>query len=127
MSAVGERVGAILSADADEVRLLGYGVYEGDFEAPSGPFGVTWEHFDELARESLGQDEFDRMQASGGVRPRNPRIRLDDGSVVWGQECWWGPEDRVHQEIGSRRVVMVDTSGQEADAAGTGHAGPAAA
>lgn len=21
----------------------------------------------------------------------NPRIRLDDGSVIWGAECWWGP------------------------------------
>ena len=21
----------------------------------------------------------------------NPRIRLEDGSVIWGCECWWGP------------------------------------
>lgn len=21
----------------------------------------------------------------------NPRIRLQDGSVIWGIECWWAP------------------------------------
>lgn len=21
----------------------------------------------------------------------NPRMRLDDGSVIWGDECWWTP------------------------------------
>lgn len=26
------------------------------------------------------------------VRPSNPKIILDDGEVVWGCECWWGPE-----------------------------------
>jgi len=23
----------------------------------------------------------------------NPRIRLDDGSVIWGCQCWWGEAD----------------------------------
>lgn len=23
----------------------------------------------------------------------NPRIRLEDGSVIWGAECWWGSAD----------------------------------
>jgi hypothetical protein len=23
----------------------------------------------------------------------NPRIRLEDGSVIWGAECWWGTAD----------------------------------
>ena len=31
---VGERVGAILSANSEEVQLLGYGVYDGMFEHP---------------------------------------------------------------------------------------------
>lgn len=95
---VGARVGAILSADKSEVRLLGYGVYEGMHVPPMAPFGYTWEEFDEIAKE---------VGRSNVEHPTNPRIRLDDGSVVWGQECWWGDEERVRKEIGGRRVVMV--------------------
>jgi len=25
----------------------------------------------------------------------NPRIRLQDGSVIWGYECWWHPVDQA--------------------------------
>jgi len=25
----------------------------------------------------------------------NPRIKLDDGDVIWGYECWWGEADKV--------------------------------
>ena len=34
--AIGSRVGAILSTDAETVSLLGYGTYEGDLESPLG-------------------------------------------------------------------------------------------
>lgn len=37
----------------------------------------------------------------------NPRITLDDGDVVWGCECWWGPEDKIKDTIGERKVVIV--------------------
>lgn len=46
--------------------MLGWGVYEGDHVPETGPLALV------------------------GVR--NPRIRLDSGKVVWGYECWWGPE-----------------------------------
>ena len=36
---------------------------------------------------------------------RNPRITLDNGSVVWGFECWWGPEGKVKKSIGDRKVI----------------------
>ena len=35
---VGDRVGAILSANATTVNLLGYGVYDGDLEGGPAPF-----------------------------------------------------------------------------------------
>lgn len=35
----------------------------------------------------------------------NPRITLDDGRIVWGCECWWGPEDKVKESIGNRKVI----------------------
>ena len=34
MAAIGQRVGAILSADKNVVYLLGYGVYDGDMRHP---------------------------------------------------------------------------------------------
>jgi hypothetical protein len=88
MYKIGDRVGAILSADSKEVRLLGYGKYAGS-EIP--PKGIT------LMGVPL---------AEFGIE--NPKILLDDGKVVWGCECWWGPEDKVKNTIGKRRVVMVD-------------------
>lgn len=104
---VGERVGAILSADAEEVRLLGWGVYDGEHEPPFGPMGLTKEECDEVLAE---------MRADGSLPEgvplfTNPRITLDDGRVVWGAQCYWAPEAVVTQRIGSRRVVLVELDG----------------
>jgi len=89
----GERVYAVLSATAAEVSFLGFGVYVGD-EVPPAPMGVvravfratTWEEFDRIVAEDTGGEP------NPAVRPTNPKIVLDDGEVVWGCECWWGPE-----------------------------------
>ena len=40
----------------------------------------------------------------------NPRITLDDGRIVWGMECWWGPEAEVKESIGDREVVSATAS-----------------
>lgn len=81
---IGERVGAIRNADGKTVWLYGYGVYDGHHEPPFGPFGGE--------------------PIEGWT---NPRITLDNGSVVWGCQCWWGPEDAVKNSIGGREVVIV--------------------
>lgn len=86
---INERVGAILSADKNEVRLFGYGVYQGDKVSPKGrpsPAGFLAE----------------------AERP-NPEILLDSGETVYGCECWWGPEDVVKQKIGewTERIVSI--------------------
>ena len=26
----------------------------------------------------------------------NPRITLDDGTVIWGYQCWWKPIEKSH-------------------------------
>lgn len=85
---IGSRVGAILSADENEVHLLGYGTYQGD-EIP--PPGIKFVGID---LHELGHS--------------NPKILLDNGKVVWGCECWWGSEEQVRNSIGSRRVIEVD-------------------
>lgn len=96
----GTRVGAVLSGDKDSINLLGYGVYEGDFvfgdTASTAPVGFL---ADGLREHGLP----------------NPRIRLDSGQVVWGCECWWGPEDKVREMCEGREVVMVDIDARRAE------------
>ena len=89
----GGRVGCILSANEGAVLLLGYGVYEGD-DIPYGAVGP-------LAEQIIS------------VERRNPKIVLDGGKVVWGCECWWGPEEQVKQAVSTaektgKTVVLTD-------------------
>ena len=100
-------MGAILSADGDEVRFLGWGVYDGEHEPPFGPMGLTKEECDEVQAEMRA----DGTLAEGVPLYTNPRITLDDGRVVWGAQCHWGPVEHVKKRIGTRRVVMVDVDG----------------
>ena len=37
----------------------------------------------------------------------NPKIRLDNGSIVWGCECWWAGEEETKKIIGDRKIVEV--------------------
>lgn len=82
MSKIGERVGAIESANQNEVRLFGYGVYTGDKIPPKSVGGMNF---------SIP----------------NPCILLDSGTEIYGCECWWGGEDEIRSMIGNRTVVIV--------------------
>jgi len=84
---IGDRVGAIQSANKEEVRLLGYGTF-GGYKVPpleSGGMGAGLHH----------------------AGYANPFIKLDSGEEVFGCECWWGPEDKVKEMIGERPVINV--------------------
>ena len=83
----GTRVGAILSANAKAVRLLGFGTYQGD-EVPEGAGGFMGEA---MAKEGL----------------TNPKILLDNGDVVWGCECYWGGEEAIKKAIAGRKTEEV--------------------
>lgn len=85
---IGDRVGAIASADDETVRLYGYGVYLGEEVPPPGI--QLWG----LDLHELGH--------------KNPMIQLDGAKIVWGCECWWGPEVKIKQIIGHRKVTWVD-------------------
>ncbi len=88
---VPRRVGVILGSKDNIVKFLGYGVYEGDFDpddptyAPAPVGGVA-----DMAREAKRVAKY---------RSTNPRIRLDNGKLVWGCECWWGDEEKVKKKI----------------------------
>ena len=81
---IGNRVGAIASADKEVVRFYGYGIYAGE-EVP--PKEVSEFHSE--------------------LELKNPKIKLDNGKVVWGCQCWWGSEEKVKQMIGNRTVEIV--------------------
>lgn len=83
---VGSRICAVLSADDDVVRILGFGVRIED-EVP--------EPVNMLA---------DAMHTAVQT---NPTLLLDNGTKVYGLECWWGPENSVVKWIGKRRVLQV--------------------
>lgn len=83
----GDRVGAILSGGQDGYEFLGYGVYVGD-EVPQEAVGLMAEGLQELG---IG----------------NPKIKLDSGQVVYGCECWWGPEDQIKRTLEGKNVIDV--------------------
>ncbi len=102
----GTRVGAMLGASKEAVDFLGYGVYEGDFV-----FG-----------DEASGDVVDMAKAAAqerGSEIKNPRIRLDNGDVVWGAECWWGPEDRMKAEVAKypkvNEIRIADARAQAAE------------
>lgn len=100
MKTPGSRVFAVLSANDTTVSLLGFGTYVGD-EVPPTPVGMyalfaeTWEEWDN------GIDALKTPHITG-LRPTNCKIVLDDGEVVWGAECWWGPEETYATFRGDR-------------------------
>lgn len=85
MNKIGDRVGAVLSANQEEVRFLGYGVYEGDL--------IPSKEENSFLNKSV---------------IKNPKLILDNGNTVWGFQCWWGPEEKVKEMIGNRKVILVD-------------------
>lgn len=70
----GDRVGAILKKEGEKVYLIGYGTYEGEEIPPDNIKGFN-------------------------IGIPNPKIKLDDGNIVWGCECWWMPEDKIKKQL----------------------------
>jgi len=90
MHKIGERVGAMASADETTAFIFGYGVYEGE-EIPT-PDVVM-----------LGRRYIDLCPGN-----KNPKIKLDNGKVVYGCECWWGDEETMKRSIAGRKVEVVN-------------------
>lgn len=84
---IGQRVGAMSHANATEVYLFGFGVYEGD-RIPDPAEQVCF----------MGQP----------IEFPNPCILLDNGKRVYGCECWWGSETEIATMIGQRQVIALD-------------------
>lgn len=87
---IGDRVGAMLSANDKQVHLIGFGTYQGDHVPP-----------DDIGGFNIGLP--------------NPKLVMDDGTVVYGCECWWGSEAAVRAKIGDREIVQVDMAAARAE------------
>lgn len=90
--------------------LIDYAVSKGDLTPEEGEERKT----QELVRreEDKKRPIEDRALELYLSSAENPRIDLDDGSVVWGFQCWWGPEEREEEKAAGREIVML--SAQEA-------------
>lgn len=93
---IGERVGAILKADKEQVWFLGFGVYEG-WKLPPPELGVTFMGFP--------------------AEHESPQIRLDSGDLVFGCECWWGGEAAVGKQLDGKTVIETDIKRARQEAA----------
>lgn len=63
--------------------------------------GVVW---------LMGEGEYldnDTEEAKKTVGFPNPTIKLDNGEIVFGCECWWGPVDRCKKNWEGMRYVTV--------------------
>jgi hypothetical protein len=78
----GTRVIAIRNADESGVYIYGRGIYEGVFVPSQDPDGFDWPI-------------------------PSPKIKLDNGKVVWGAQCWWGREDAVLERFAGRPMIEV--------------------
>lgn len=38
---------------------------------------------------------------------KNPKIELDNSDIVWGYQCWWGPEERFETWLDNRKINRV--------------------
>lgn len=87
----GDRVGAVSHTEGKRLFLYGYGTYLGRVkpsECEEKPIGVIGEMLVEADSE-------------------NALIQLDDGSHVWGCECWWGSEELVQKQCERFEVETV--------------------
>lgn len=84
---IGSRVMAIQNANENTVYLFGRGVYVGDEIPESGMLH--------------------RLEIP------NPKIQLDNGSVVYGYQCWWGPEEMMEKKFAGRQVIDVEVSHED--------------
>jgi len=106
----GSRVGAIHGTDNEKsgtIYIFGFGTYVGR-EVPNTAAGAFGKALREIAEEVPEVPDY----------LKNPKIVLDNGKVVWGCECWWGPEEQIKKRLEMySEVVVVDIDAERAKVA----------
>ena len=80
MTKPGTRIEAIMEVKDGVVKTYGQGTYVGD-ECPPD--------FEDIPGFT------------------NPKLEMDDGSVRWGIDCWWGPVERIKEKFKGREFEKV--------------------
>ena len=86
MTKIGSRVGALVSSKNGISIFLGFGAYVGD-EVPEPAVGWMADALREL-------------------KVPNPKLVMDDGTVVFGCECWWGSAGKVWAMLKASKFVI---------------------
>jgi len=85
----GDRVGAIGKADCERAYIYGFGTYSEEIPPPD-------------PRGERGMVDFVHH-----ANVTNPKITLDDGTVIWGAECWWGPEKEIKEFLKGLKTTII--------------------
>ena len=86
---VNDRVGAIQSSRDNKAKVYGYGVYLGEIVP------------DKLNYRNEILNIFRKAEI------KNPAIKLDNGDVIFGCECWWGSEAKLKEIIKDFEIEIV--------------------
>lgn len=90
MNKVGDRVGAISHTEGKIIYLFGYGIYEGNKVPEDSRVGMLGISFKDIGKN-------------------NPCIKLDNGKIVWGCECWWGSEEDIKKQVAKhKKAITID-------------------
>ncbi len=102
MANIGDRIGAIVGEDGETglVSIFGYGIYLGE-QIPSDDVIFMGSKYIEIAP---------------GMK--NPAIKLDNGDIVYGCECWWGSEEKVKEIVKGKEVEIVSVKEYREEALG---------
>ncbi len=92
---IGSYVGAVRELNSHTTYLYGFGTYEGNFQ--------------------VGEDDGPQPKGKAAeiVQEKGaliPRIRLDNGQVIWGCECIWGPDQEIKARMKNTTVVRCNIS-----------------
>ena len=99
---IGERVGAYMPnpTGRGEITLFfGYGTYRGNFIPPEV------EDFSAGGTFVTGGIEITVEPSSKPYDYSMPKIKLDRGGEVWGNECWWRPAEEFPSGILKERPI----------------------
>lgn len=107
-----------IDEESREMRIYGVGIYEGDFIPPEdlmvGEGGIEIEVDEKSGDINISAEGGEEESLDLAASMRNPRIRLDNGQVVWGYEVFFTSlllqidgEDRHPLELAVSRGFTV--------------------
>lgn len=62
---------------------------------------------DEKQIKIYGTGVYVGKETAPGTDKRAPKINLDNGFVVWGTQCYWGPATDFENVVKGREVIEV--------------------